>query len=184
MGALQSSGPISLNDIHVEVQGTTETICSINDADIRELIPGKDSGDFMSFSMFYGKAASLDRQVVTVGNNATGSGIGYKRYRGYAAGFGSIDDGTCNFKNLANITKLYELDVFFMDQLVFELEGNFLSNPGFETLYSSYNEKTYHINDLYSSGYSDGKTFWTWDSTDERPFGSAANGYSATITFR
>ena len=34
--ALQTSGPISLNDMHVEVGGTSGTLCSVNDADIRD----------------------------------------------------------------------------------------------------------------------------------------------------
>ena len=36
--ALQSSGAISLNDMHVEVDGTSGTTCSINDCDFRGLI--------------------------------------------------------------------------------------------------------------------------------------------------
>ena len=36
--ALQTSGPISLNDMHVEVGGTSGTLCSVNDPDIRDLI--------------------------------------------------------------------------------------------------------------------------------------------------
>ena len=35
--ALQTSGAISLNDIHVEAGGSTNTICSLNDSDIRGL---------------------------------------------------------------------------------------------------------------------------------------------------
>ena len=33
--ALQNSGAISLNDIHVEMGGTSGTQCSLNDSDIR-----------------------------------------------------------------------------------------------------------------------------------------------------
>ena len=54
--ALQSSGAISLNDIHIEAGGSSGTLCSINDADIRGLI-GKTSGAQSSFSEFYGAAA-------------------------------------------------------------------------------------------------------------------------------
>lgn len=50
---LQSSGAISLNQIHVEVGGTSGTQCSINDADIR-LLAGKSSGAQMSFNEWYG----------------------------------------------------------------------------------------------------------------------------------
>ena len=35
---LQNSGAISLDDLHVEVGGTSGTTCSLNDADIRALI--------------------------------------------------------------------------------------------------------------------------------------------------
>lgn len=54
--ALQTSGAISLNDIHVEAGGTTGTSASINDTDIRDLI-GKSSGAQSSFSEFYGASA-------------------------------------------------------------------------------------------------------------------------------
>ena len=36
---LQTSGAISLNDIHVEAGGTSGTTCKINDSDIRSLSP-------------------------------------------------------------------------------------------------------------------------------------------------
>ena len=51
--ALQSSGAISLNEIHIEAGGTTGTSASINDSDIRGLID-KASGAQMSFSEWYG----------------------------------------------------------------------------------------------------------------------------------
>ena len=60
--ALQSSGAISLNEIHVEAGGTSGTQASINDSDIRGLI-GKTSGAQMSFSEWYGASANT---VVTV----------------------------------------------------------------------------------------------------------------------
>lgn len=59
---LQSSGAISLDDIHVEAGGTTGTEVSINDTDIRSLIDVA-SGATMSFDDWYGASAST---VVTV----------------------------------------------------------------------------------------------------------------------
>lgn len=59
---LQSSGAISLNDIHVEAGGTTGTQASLNDSDIRGLI-SKASGATMSFSEWYGASGN---PVVTV----------------------------------------------------------------------------------------------------------------------
>lgn len=53
---LQSSGAISLNQIHVEAGGTSGTQASINDADIRGLID-KASGVQMSFSEWYGASS-------------------------------------------------------------------------------------------------------------------------------
>ena len=53
---LQTSGAISLNQIHVEAGGTSGTTASINDSDIRNLI-GKASGATMSFNEWYGASA-------------------------------------------------------------------------------------------------------------------------------
>ena len=53
---LQTSGTISLNDIHVEVGGTTGTTVSLNDADVRDLLD-KSSGASSSFSEFYGASS-------------------------------------------------------------------------------------------------------------------------------
>ena len=51
--ALQTSGAISLNQIHIEAGGTTGTQTSLNDSDNRDLI-GKASGAQSSFSEWYG----------------------------------------------------------------------------------------------------------------------------------
>ena len=54
--ALQSSGVISLNDLHVEAGGSSGTACTINDSDIRGLI-SKGSGVSMNFAEWYGASA-------------------------------------------------------------------------------------------------------------------------------
>ena len=59
---LQSSGAISLNQIHIEAGGTSGTQASINDSDIRGLI-GKASGAQMSFSEWYGASAYVSPSV-------------------------------------------------------------------------------------------------------------------------
>ena len=51
--ALQNSGAISLNDIHVEAGGSSGSSATINDTDIRALI-SKGSGASMSFNEWYG----------------------------------------------------------------------------------------------------------------------------------
>ena len=56
--ALQTSGAISLNDMHIEVGGSSGSQVSINDSDIRVLI-GKSSGAQNSFSEYYGASNSF-----------------------------------------------------------------------------------------------------------------------------
>ena len=65
---LQTSGAISLNDIHQEAGGTSGTTASINDSDIRGLL-NKGSGATMSFNEWYGASAALTNAVG--GNRAT-----------------------------------------------------------------------------------------------------------------
>ena len=64
--ALQTSGAISLNDIHIEAGGSSGTQASINDADIRNLI-SKASGAQMSFSEWYGASAGPTLQYTSFG---------------------------------------------------------------------------------------------------------------------
>ena len=63
--ALQSSGQISLNDIHVEAGGSSGSLAGINDSDIRDLID-KSSGAQMSFSEWYGAAAFSGSTIADV----------------------------------------------------------------------------------------------------------------------
>jgi hypothetical protein len=56
--ALQSSGAISLDDIHIEAGGTTGTAVSINDTDVRDLIDSV-AGTAVSFDDYYGASASI-----------------------------------------------------------------------------------------------------------------------------
>ena len=70
---LQSSGAISLNQIHVEAGGSSGSQASINDADIRALI-GKSSGATMSFSEWYGASAAV---TIATGNSFYQAGSQY-----------------------------------------------------------------------------------------------------------
>ena len=68
---LQTSGPISLNDIHIEAGGTSGTQCGMNDADIRALI-GKNAGTQNSFNEYYGASAE---EVRTLSSGATNQNV-------------------------------------------------------------------------------------------------------------
>ena len=61
--ALQTSGAISLNDMHVEAGGTSGTEVSLNDADIRDLI-SKGAGAQARFSEWYGAAREYAFSIV------------------------------------------------------------------------------------------------------------------------
>ena len=54
---LQSSGQISLNDLHVEAGGTSGTQASMNDSDIRGLLNASANSQ-MTFSSFYGASSA------------------------------------------------------------------------------------------------------------------------------
>jgi hypothetical protein len=76
--ALPSSGAISLNQIHIEAGGSSGSLVSINDSDVRGLI-GKGSASAMSFSEWYGASAAsgtttyLGRSSTTTRNFANGN---------------------------------------------------------------------------------------------------------------
>lgn len=67
--ALQTSGAISLNDMHIEVGGTSGTTCSLNDPDIRALISVDANGN-QSIQQYYGK--SSETQLPTSGSTVNG----------------------------------------------------------------------------------------------------------------
>lgn len=83
--ALPTSGPLSLNQIHIEAGGTSGTTASINDADIRALI-GKASGTTMSFSEWYGASAGPVVINLTIAANTNNYNIQSSRGGTYVAG--------------------------------------------------------------------------------------------------
>lgn len=103
--ALQSSGTISLNDIHVEAGGTTGTLASINDSDIRDLI-SKTAGTTMAFNEWYGASAGT---VVTVTQGI--KNLAQATYYGYEDGTptGSVSPGSAegNSGNFMTIKSVY-----------------------------------------------------------------------------
>lgn len=83
---LPSSGAISLNDMHIEVGGSSGTQVSINDSDIRGLI-GKSSGAQMSFSEWYG--ASAVGTMPAYGRTETLGHTGYFATQQIDSGYGA-----------------------------------------------------------------------------------------------
>lgn len=66
--ALQTSGAISLNDLHIEAGGSSGTTCSLNDSDIRGII-SKASGATNSIFEYYGQSSET---LLTSGGNVNG----------------------------------------------------------------------------------------------------------------
>jgi hypothetical protein len=106
--ALPTSGAISLNQMHTEVNGASGSIVSINDADIRALI-SKGSGATMSFNEWYGASSSIDSQTMYVGSFApfayyTGTWYGAISTSTTSTAttsfdYGSLSSGYCAFRS-------------------------------------------------------------------------------------
>lgn len=101
--ALQTSGAISLNQIHVEAGGSSGTQASINDSDIRGLI-SKGSGAQNSFSEYYGASSGptyTDVLTMVAGATrppkATEDDIGYSGTDGLS--YGSLSPRTLSFSS-------------------------------------------------------------------------------------
>lgn len=82
---LPSSGAISLNQIHIEAGGSSSTLASLNDSDIRAMI-GKSSSAQNAFNEYYGVSASTPS--ISYRGRATTTG------NGFPAGYVSLSSGT------------------------------------------------------------------------------------------
>ena len=113
---LQSSGAISLNEIHIEAGGSSGSQASINDSDIRALI-GKSSGAQMSFNEWYGASlipATLTKTGVTpssyfvlVNNYGMYHNRTYDGNSGYTGGTNASFTESGQFKDSTGATKTF-----------------------------------------------------------------------------
>lgn len=103
--ALQSSGAISLNDIHIEAGGSTATQVSVSDTDVRGLID-KASSTAASFSEWYGASAITSETVTDLLQNTT--------YRSYVQSRNRGDSGKRNYTGSLDANN-NELDASFND---------------------------------------------------------------------
>lgn len=105
--ALQTSGQISLNDLHVEAGGTTGTQASMNDSDIRGLVSAAANSQ-MTFSSFYGASSSLYSATMTVGTYIVTGDYGSNNYGFNDASesgvFGSNDWGSLTSRDASNFS--------------------------------------------------------------------------------
>lgn len=174
MSDIPTSGAISLNQMHTEVDGVSGTIASINDADIRALI-GKGSGVTMSFNEWYGASSALDTQTVTVGYSAGNSY--FPTFYGYnsALVFGSISDGTLNPLANKTISNLYWNDY---GNVVLSVTG-YYANSGFTTMNVA--GTSFNRTSATYTGSSNGSQ-WVWANITTNPFGTTV-GATKTVVF-
>lgn len=189
MSDIPTSGAISLNQMHTEVDGVSGTIASINDADIRALI-GKASGATMSFNEWYGASSALETQTVTVGFAAAGQYTPYKYGTGYTGivvpdnavrNIGNCVDGT-----LAIRSNKYIINLCFQGGthvvLAIKNGGSNITNGGFTTMNiagTNYSRSSATFFHNLASG--NRFTSWMW-STTSNPFGTTT-GATKVVTF-
>lgn len=110
---LQSSGQISLDDLHVEAGGTSGTECSMNDSDIRGLI-GLSSASQAAMNAFYGASAGLASGTGTIGNIVHGQYQShYRGFRNYSpspsSNVGSVSVTGGSMSNIDNATAVWSM---------------------------------------------------------------------------
>ena len=179
--ALQTSGAISLNQIHIEAGGTSGTSASLNDSDIRAL--GGVASGAIDFADFYG--ASMSWTLV----QGTDGSVTF----GYSAGDGdqsalSGSSLTPNTLNSVTIESLYYVEVTVKGtlhrNLHLVLEGNRASNF-FATISDSPSSlpnqplTSGNATHNYNSQYNYTKWRWTLPSTPSNWDGSG----SFTVNF-
>lgn len=143
--ALQTSGAISFNDIHIEAGGTSGTTCALTDTDIRALIgKGLPPSTSYSVSEWYGASSAYFSATITIGTyTSPGSqyvastfttGYHNTAYGNPATSFGSITtDNAGNFQAGAKIAFITNNQTFF--NLSFALDDNAdVPNSGWTTL--------------------------------------------------
>jgi len=137
--ALPASGnSLSLNQMHVEVGGTSGTTCSLNDSDIRALI-SKSSGVAMAFNEWFGASSTDDAISITAGQFAESSDDAKypTTYRGYlydmskwntnasSAALGSISDSSISLSGTTYTVKgVFSLANALASNCVIVLNGN------------------------------------------------------------
>lgn len=182
---LQSSGQISLNDLHVEAGGTSGTQASMNDSDIRGLVSAAANSQ-MTFSSFYGASSQVWSTNVTLGNwsfKAT-------QYYGYGLTFsgfyaGSVSDGTIDFINNGNATpELISIYNGTSWTFVFRARniGSDTANSGFTSVTAHNTTLTRASADNFVADTNSGYKNWSWYNTGN-VWGTTTTGTTRTVVF-
>lgn len=120
---LQSSGQISLNDMHVEAGGTSGTQCSMNDSDIRGLVSAAANSQ-MTFSSFYGASAVSNWSSTITTGSLTIFKSNYYGYQSAVYNFGSLTDNTVDNLGGAEVSFLQTVGNSFTFGVKSTTQGN------------------------------------------------------------
>lgn len=175
--ALQSSGAISLNDIHVEAGGSSGTTASLNDSDIRGLI-NKASGATMSFNEWYGASAAYYTGAMIVGTFTFAPyGSGSAQHYGYSSGVFSGTGGSLTpTSNSAWQSGATIIQLNWTANTVRLRINATATNSGWSYLNigsTSFNRAAATFNSTQKD--------WTW-GTATNPFGGGGSNVSISIT--
>ena len=172
--ALQTSGPISLNQIHIEAGGSSGSTASINDSDIRGLI-NKSSGATMSFNEWYGASNVLWTPTMTSGIRTTKQA----QFYGYGqSSYGSMTDYSVDFLSNSTLSSLRWRSG--TGQILFSVYGSH-SNSGWTSFTTSRTSTVFNRSSANYVVTAQGQTTqWSWISSSN-PFGTS--GQSTIITF-
>tara|TARA_R110002074_G_scaffold142757_1_gene289417 strand:+ start:1290 stop:1847 length:558 start_codon:yes stop_codon:yes gene_type:complete len=183
--ALQTSGQITMADIHVEAAGSPYAgtgTSSLNDADIRALYEASGytinntAGTMISMSDFYGASAD-EVQNVTVGTYVTSGYITVTQHGfGTTPGsYGSVSDGTLAVVGNKTIEILSGNN---LNQVNLRVTGS-ASNSGWTTMNvagTNFSRSSATYTNASSS------TTWLWSGVSPNPFGTTV-GASKAVTF-
>ena len=172
---LQSSGQISLDDLHVEAGGTSGTQCSMNDSDIRGLVNASANSQ-MTFSSFYGASAVQPYSaVITIGYSVfkTSNYVGYEPI--FSAG--SISPTAVAFKNNGNAT-WYSFYVYYNSST--STANTFTLNIGFMNCGTDLSNSGW--SSVSVNGYTFNRTAFSYSSTAGGTFNGSIS-YGLTLSY-
>jgi hypothetical protein len=204
--ALQSSGQISLNDLHVEAGGTTGTEASMNDSDIRGLLNASANSQ-MKFNSFYGASAGIGQ--IAAGNSSYTPGSQYlSAYHGlYSTDIGGITNIVTpyitnhpNFSLSSRSTRFIQtsygsgvLNLVLIDKGQVPVSAGYNGHPangGWTSVTLSGNSQTRTLNRTAGNfvtgvrninGVVHSQAVWSW-SSQTNPFPSSDNTASFTVS--
>ena len=161
--ALQSSGQICLNDVHLELGASSGSSVCMNDTDVRALAQ-RTSGS-ICMNHFYGKSAVKQTRITSVGQSRDGYGPWRYGYAGSGKGnyyhsegssvaqsFGSIS-ATTGIITSGTIHTIYATN-YYNGDYHFEIATSRSSNGGWTSVqvYSSANTNTKYTVNRSSAG--------------------------------